>query len=79
MANWAIQPFKRFLDQADRLNDLSHLSVGGISMATTVVPNAINIIAKFEETFGTTEHEQRRERALKNAELAKREIGNQTL
>jgi len=70
---WAVEPFKRFLGQAERMNNVVRLSVNGISVALAA-PKAVDAIAKAEGTYGSAEHQARREAADRNSALARREV-----
>jgi len=45
----ATQPFKGFMDQVERLNELLHLSMRGISMLGGV-PRLVEVLAKVGES-----------------------------
>lgn len=69
---WATQPFKDFLDYTDRLSQLLHLSMKGISMVRGV-PKAIEALAMVDDDDGGNV-QTRIETAKKEAELAQREV-----
>ena len=69
---WATRPFREFIDQAERLDQLLHLSMSGISMIRGV-PKIVEVLAKVEEDSG--EHaRQKIENAKREADLAQKEV-----
>jgi hypothetical protein len=70
--SWATQPFKELVDRTERLGQLLHLSMKGISMIRAV-PKMIEAIAKAEGGEGE-DRQERKEMAEKEAELARREV-----
>lgn len=69
---WATEPFRNFIDQTVRLDQLLHLSVNGISMLRGV-PKIVKVLAEIEDESGEEAHE-RFESAKREAELAYREV-----
>lgn len=70
---WSVQPFKDFVQYAERLNQLMHLSMRGISILRAT-PGIIEAVAKAEDTLSEPSTEQRIQEAREEAELAKREV-----
>jgi hypothetical protein len=70
--SWATQPLEDFLNQAERLGQLLHLSMKGISMLRAV-PKLVQTLAKVHEELDEKNNDKF-ERAKKEADLAKREI-----
>ena len=70
---WALAPFRRFLDQTERLGQIIHLSQTGISMLQGV-PRAVEVLANVRGGSDSDEVRSRLERATREAELAKREL-----
>jgi hypothetical protein len=71
---WATQPFRDFINQTERLGELLHLSMKGISMIRAV-PKLVQALAKAQEELGE-EANDRFERAKKEADLAHREVSD---
>ncbi len=71
---WATQPFRDFIEQAERLGHLLDLSISGISMLRGA-PKIVQVLAKVEEDFSEEAH-SRLETAKKEAELAYREVND---
>jgi len=71
---WATQPLRDFTDQTERLYQLRHLSMNGISMLRGV-PKLVQVLAKIEGESGEEAHD-RFESAKKEAELAYREVND---
>lgn len=71
---WATKPFRDFIHQTERLDQLLHLSMDGISMLRGV-PKIVQALAKADGKSGEEVHD-RLESAKKEAELAHREIND---
>jgi hypothetical protein len=71
---WATQPFRDFIGQAEKLDQLLHLSMGGISLLCGM-PKVVQVLAKVENDFSEEAH-QRLKSANKEAELARRELND---
>jgi hypothetical protein len=69
---WATQPFRELIDHTERLGQLLHLSMRGISMIRAV-PKVIEALAQAEGHDGG-EGRQRVQDAEREAELARREV-----
>lgn len=69
---WATEPFKRFVNQTERLDQVVHLSMRGIS-GLRGVPGLVKALAKVEDEH-SEKAKQRLEDADRTAELAKREV-----
>ena len=69
---WAMQPWEEFIQQVERLEQLLHLSIRGISMLQAV-PKIVEVLAKVKEDF-SEDAQQRVADAQKEAELARREV-----
>ena len=70
--NWALDPFTHFIEEAERLSHMVHLSSTGISMLRGA-PRLIETLMKVGED-DPTEESQRLEHARKNADLAEHEV-----
>lgn len=69
---WATQPFHDFMEQTERIYQLTDLSKKGISMLRSV-PKIVEVLAKVEKG-SVEEGNYSLERAKKEAELAQREV-----
>lgn len=47
---WATQPFRDFIGRAEKLDQLLHLSMGGISLLRGM-PKVVQVLAKVENDF----------------------------
>lgn len=69
---WATQPFRDFIEQTKRLDELLRLSISGISILRGM-PKIVEVLAKMQGESGK-ETRDTLQRAKKEAELAKREV-----
>jgi hypothetical protein len=70
---WASQPFKDLVVQSERLDQLLHLSINGISVLQEM-PRIVEAIADIEDTKEESPTQQRIEQAHRQADLARREV-----
>jgi hypothetical protein len=70
---WATAPFKRFLDQTERLDQVIHLSIRGIS-GLRGFPKLAEAIANLDKTQNAEDAKKRIAEAHRTADLAKREM-----
>lgn len=69
---WAMEPFKKFVDNSERLANLLHLCASGISVLRGM-PRIVEVIEKIEQ--GDPQQAARKlESAKKQADLAQREV-----
>ena len=74
--DWATAAFDRFVDQTERLWNVTRLSCHGISLLRGI-PNTVGTLAAIKEIGGekeAPEHKDQLERARKDADLAQREV-----
>ena len=70
--DWARDPFRQFLDEAERLSHVVRLSAVGISMIRGT-PKLIKALMELDES-GSTEASERLQRAHEDADLAEHEV-----
>ena len=73
LPRWSVQPFREFVQYAERLNQLIHLSMQGISVLR-VMPRAVELVAKVDDTLSAASTKQRIQVCKQEAELAQREV-----
>src|SRR6267142_1066882 len=73
---WATQPFRRFVDESERLVRLIHLGVRGIAVIRGV-PKIIEVLARVEDTEGESETQARVTQAREEALIAQSEVDQQ--
>lgn len=70
---WATAAFERFLDQTERLWNVTRLSCRGISLLRSI-PNTVETLAAIKGQEDAPDHKDQLERARRDAELAQREV-----
>jgi len=70
---WALKPFEDFVAYTERLGQIVHLSVTGIS-ALRGIPRVVEVLAKVQDKSGDPQSQAAFARAKKEAELAQQEI-----